>query len=101
MAKPDMSDEEALHWLPPGWTEKRYANATDEDWEAMSDEVSYCLHVLDPDISRCFYSVENSVESLFTSIYEYCQYRSSRVFHCSILCLLSTLPLIAYHHTTT
>lgn len=41
MAEREMSEEEALRWPPPGWTEERYANATDEDWEVMSDEVSY------------------------------------------------------------
>ncbi|OBT76557.1 hypothetical protein VF21_05372 [Pseudogymnoascus sp. 05NY08] len=39
MAERKMSEEEALRWLPPGWTEERYANATDEDWEVMSDEL--------------------------------------------------------------
>jgi len=52
MAGPNMSDEEALHWLPPpGWTEEKYANATDEDWEALPDEVSCCLYILGSD---CF-----------------------------------------------
>ncbi|KFZ25272.1 hypothetical protein V502_00247 [Pseudogymnoascus sp. VKM F-4520 (FW-2644)] len=39
MAEREMSEEEALRWLSPGWTEERYANATDEDWEVMSDEL--------------------------------------------------------------
>ncbi|KFZ17231.1 hypothetical protein V502_04663 [Pseudogymnoascus sp. VKM F-4520 (FW-2644)] len=38
MVGPDVSDEEALHWLPPKWTEEKYADATDEDWETMPDE---------------------------------------------------------------
>ncbi|KFY81513.1 hypothetical protein V500_11340 [Pseudogymnoascus sp. VKM F-4518 (FW-2643)] len=25
--------------FPPGWTEEKYANATDEDWEALPDEL--------------------------------------------------------------
>ncbi|KAF7505725.1 hypothetical protein GJ744_000491 [Endocarpon pusillum] len=31
--------DDPLHYLPPGWTEEKYANATDEDWENQPDEV--------------------------------------------------------------
>lgn len=34
-------DEEALRYLPPGWTEEKYANATDEDFDSLPDDVSY------------------------------------------------------------
>lgn len=33
-------DESILHYLPSGWTEERYKNATDEDWESLVEEVS-------------------------------------------------------------
>ncbi|PSK60599.1 hypothetical protein B9Z65_749 [Elsinoe australis] len=32
-------DDDALHYLPPGWTEEQYQNATDEDFENLPDEV--------------------------------------------------------------
>ncbi|OBT77020.1 hypothetical protein VF21_02882 [Pseudogymnoascus sp. 05NY08] len=39
MAGPEMGEEKALCWLPPGWTEEKYASATDEDWETLSDDL--------------------------------------------------------------
>jgi hypothetical protein len=51
MGGPKLSDEEALHWLPPGWTEETYANATDEDWEGLSDEVSVVITYSDRTLS--------------------------------------------------
>lgn len=45
-------DEEALRYLPPGWTEEKYANATDEDFENLPDDVSYCSWRLRLDIPQ-------------------------------------------------
>jgi hypothetical protein len=28
-------------WLPPGWTEDMLETATDEQWDALTEEVSY------------------------------------------------------------
>ncbi|KAF2154795.1 hypothetical protein K461DRAFT_102381 [Myriangium duriaei CBS 260.36] len=32
-------DDDPLHYLPPGWTEEQYQNATDEDFDNLPDEV--------------------------------------------------------------
>lgn len=54
MAGAEMSEEEALRWLPPGWTEEKYASATDEDWEALLDDVSWWTYILG---SECFVGI--------------------------------------------
>jgi hypothetical protein len=35
-----VEDVDVLHYLPPGWTEEKYGNATDEDFENLPDDVS-------------------------------------------------------------
>lgn len=34
-----MANNSILTYLPNGWTEERYKNATDDDWETLSEEV--------------------------------------------------------------
>lgn len=34
-----MAEDDPLHYLPPGWTEEKYANATEADFESLPDEV--------------------------------------------------------------
>lgn len=36
-----MADDSILRYLPPGWTEDRYKNASDDDYEALTEEVRY------------------------------------------------------------
>lgn len=40
-----MADDNPLHYLPPGWTEEQYRNATDEDFEGLPDDVCWSCHV--------------------------------------------------------
>ena len=35
----DMAHDSILTYLPSGWTEEKYKNATDGDWEELSEEV--------------------------------------------------------------
>lgn len=35
-----MADNPILSYLPPGWTEEKYKNASDADYEALTEEVS-------------------------------------------------------------
>ncbi|KAI4743884.1 hypothetical protein E4T50_05736 [Aureobasidium sp. EXF-12298] len=38
-----MANESILTYLPSGWTEERYKNATDDDWETLSEEEAELL----------------------------------------------------------
>jgi hypothetical protein len=35
-----MAKGSILTYLPTGWTEERYKNATDDDWQALPEHVS-------------------------------------------------------------
>jgi hypothetical protein len=41
-----MATNSILTYLPDGWTEERYKNATDDDWETLSEEVILARYLI-------------------------------------------------------